>query len=199
MIGAIMINATIRPFSVLVCLAAGAGLIDAADAAEIYRWVGADGIVHYSDEKPRDEDRIWETLEVADTRPQDYDPLTDPYSIQNQARRINESWTALAQARAERIEDRRTASQRDTARTATSEFGPRIEYGTRFYSPWYYPPLARRYLRRRFDAQPGQQQLQAINGLNLASPRPASINSGVHRDRVLRSESLPTATRRPAR
>ncbi|MGD8322805.1 MAG: DUF4124 domain-containing protein [Gammaproteobacteria bacterium] len=171
----------------------------AATAAEIYRWVGADGVVHYSDEKPRDE-ADFTTVEVTETTPDDYDPLTDPWSIQNQAKRMNESWSILAREREARLEARRQATQNVQLgeRAPTQQ---RLEYGTRYYSPWFWSTPARLLRQQRVDPRTAQRQLHAIQGLDLSGQRPASINSGVHRDRVQRSEALAltgtTPNRRP--
>jgi hypothetical protein len=166
-------------------------------AAEVYRWVGSDGVVHYSDEKPRD-DEEFTTLEFAAARPQDYDPLTDPYSIQNQARRINESLLAIAQARDERLENRRSSAQ-DFQQRDAADYRQRIESGVRYFSPWVYSGFAPNNFRRRGDPAAAQRQLQAMQQLDLSGRRPASINSGIHRQRVQRSVALPVTGSTPNR
>jgi hypothetical protein len=183
--------------SVLSLAALWTGCTLPATAAEIYRWIDADGTIHYSDEKPRD-DKAFTTLEFADTRPRDYDPIEDPYSIQNQAQRINESWTTLAEAREKRIEDRRQAAQ-NAQLSDQNAYRQRLEYGTRYFSPWFYSTRAPLYYQRRVDQGTAQRQIQAIQGLQLAGPRPASINSGVHRERVQRSAALPVSGTAPRR
>mgnify|MGYP001813135899 CR=1 FL=1 len=164
------------------------GCTEQAATAEIYRWVDTNGIVHYSDEKPRD-DAAFTSFEIEDTRPENYDPINDPYSIRNQAQRINATWSALADARTQRIQERRQANQ-NTQLSEQNAWRPRIEYGRRFYSPWFYSSLVP-LNQQRVDQRTVQRQLNAIDTLNLSSPRPASINSGVHRARVERSTALP--------
>jgi hypothetical protein len=175
-----------------------AGCTEIAAAAEIYRWVDNNGVVHYSDEKPRD-DAAFTTLQIEDTRPVDYDPNADPYSIMNQAQRINESWSVLAEARTRRIDESRQFNQ--NAQVAVqSNYRERISYGRRFYSPWFYSTLVP-LNQQRIDQRTVQRQINAIDSLNLAGQRPASINSGVHRARVERSTALPVTgpARRPNR
>lgn len=163
-----------------------------ASAAEIYRWVGEDGVVHYSDEKPRDGTQAT-TLDVVESRAPDYDPLADPYSIRNQARRLSETRTALEQARHEREQARRQAAQLDAP-----PLSPGYEYVDDYYAPydyrrgwsWYSTPM---YVR---PARPGlgRRQMRAMDDLGLTGPRPDSINSGAHHYRVQRSASLPLYT-----
>jgi hypothetical protein len=172
------------------------GCAEAPAAAEIYRWVDADGVVHYSDEKPRDE-AAFMTLEIEDTRPADYDPHADPYSIMNQAERINESWSALADARTRRIEEQRQVGQ-DVQLSQENTYRERINYGPRFYSPWLYSSLVP-LNRPRVDQRTVSRQINAIESLNMAVPRPASINSGIHRARVERSTALPVSGAAPRR
>lgn len=161
----------------------------AAAAAEIYRWVDGDGVVHYSDEKPRDDAAVT-TIDIPDSRPADYDPHEDPYSIRNQAQRVNEAWTELAQARSEREQARRQAAQ-SAAAAPSSSYDSGQDYRTRYgYDrSWYYYPSP--IFPRPAHPGAGRQQLRAINELGLTAPRPASINSGVHHDRVQRSAFLP--------
>lgn len=178
-----------RIVTAILCLGlVGAGLSQRAVAAEIYRWVDADGTLHYSDEKPRN-DESFTTLNVPDSRPRDYDPLEDPYSIHNQARRINESWSALAAARDERAEARTLAMR--NAQTTNPDPWLRPDYSNRYYSPWLYSAFAPLNFQRRFNPGAASRQLQAIEGLELSGQRPASINSGIHRERVQRSVALP--------
>lgn len=185
----------------IVCTAAlVAGAAPAACAEEIYRWVGPDGIVHYSDEKPRD-DEAFTTVNIDTDRPPNYDPNTDPYSIENQARRINEAWSAIAVARDDRIEARRQAAAQTRAAAVEQpredrRRDPQTGYGLRYYSPWAYPAFGPPGFQRRSDPQAATRQLQAIEQLNLSGSRPASINSGVHRRRVVRSEALPVTDSR---
>ena len=164
-------------------------LTGTTSAAEIYRWIDVDGVVHYSDEKPRDDSAVT-TIDIAESRSPDYDPLADPWSILNQARRLRESRTALEQARGEREQ----AGSRALPGTVLPSFDDDrfVEYPAPYFVDrrWqYYSPPAN--LR---PARPGagRRQLRAMEELELTGPRPQSINSGVHRDRVERSTALPT-------
>jgi hypothetical protein len=160
----------------------------AAMAAEIYRWVDADGILHYSDAAPR-EDVAVTTIELDTPRPPDYDPLSDPWSIMNQARRISEARSALVEARI----GRERSAQAPTA--APPEQAPAYWQTPDYRDWWYYPaPLPRP------DGHPGtaRRQYDAMQQLDLTGPRPQSINSGVHQQRVERSTALPlTPVREP--
>ena len=176
--------------SLLTAAALAAAWSTAADAAEIYRWVDADGVVHYSDEKPDDEP--FATLQLDDTRPANYDPTEDPYSIINQARRLNETWIELATARQEREELRRDQAQPDPS-PPPHAYDP-YAYGPRVFS--YSPPFVS---HRGYPIQRPQRQIQALEELGLAAPRPHSINSSAHRERVERSEALPAVPLNNAR
>lgn len=165
------------------------GAIQPTSAAEVYRWIGEDGVVHYSDEKPRD-DASFTTMQFAESRPQEYDPHKDPYSIENQAKRINESWSQLAQVRAERVEQLEQASQ-NSVLASQNQLQQRRNFGPRYFSPWFNSNLVPLNFQRRIDPRAASRQQQAIDGLNLSGQRPASINSGAHRERVQRSGALP--------
>lgn len=153
------------------------------NASEIYRWVGDDGVVQYSDTKPEAED--FTAVELTDTSPRDYDPAEDPYSIVNQARRLNEVWAGLARARQEREQQRREEAQNDP-RFMSPRYDPYAYSGRFAYFSSGLPGVHR---NNRIGA--GRRQHQALAELNLLGPRPPSVNSGAHRARVMRSERLP--------
>jgi len=159
-----------------------------AMAAEIYRWVDADGILHYSDAAPP-EDVTVTTIEIDATRPPDYDPLNDPWSIMNQARRISETRSALVEARIER-EQANLQLLPATPPEQAADWWQTPEY--RYW--WNYAPPP------QHDGHPGaaRRQYDAMQQLDLTGPRPQSINSGVHQQRVERSTALPlTPVREP--
>lgn len=155
----------------------------ASNASKIYNWVDEDGVVHYSDTRPEDEASVT-TVHLRDLNPEGYDPVTDPYSILNQAKRMNESWT-----------ERVAAHQQ--ARSRSEEARKEGLYASLSRAPFTYYPANRYYpvvlpLReRRLNPRAARQQLDALNTFDLAGRRSESINSGVHRERVLRSRALP--------
>jgi Domain of unknown function (DUF4124) len=154
----------------------------AATAAEIYRWVGDDGVVHYSDRKPQDDS--FTTIEYVDTTPADYDPLEDPYSIVSQAKRLNDAWIQLARAREAKEQQRREEAQSMPQYVPYPVDAYTYDRGFSYYLPAYPGrPGYRRY--------PARQQAQALYTLDLAGPKPYSINSGEHQERVSRSALLP--------
>jgi hypothetical protein len=167
--------------AVAAILAAGSHTV--AHASEIYRWVDEDGVVHYSDTKPAE---AFATLQLEDTRPTDYDPAEDFYSIVNQARRLNETLVELATVRQEREERRRVEAQ-ETAFTEPATYEP---YRYAAY-PFYYSPSVVNYSNH--PIRRAQQQFRVLDELALTQPPAYSINSGVHRARVERSQALPAA------
>lgn len=185
----------------LIAFTAAMSFASAVAADEIYRWIGADGVVHYSDEPPNDasvESESLSTVEFDATRNADYDPDTDPWSIRNQAARISESRASLVSLRMER-ESRQRTLQHETGSQASSTFD-RFEREDSvwtysrypgFYSPgpWRYPSPA---IPRQADPGAARRQAGALEQLDLSGPRPLSINSGLHRQRVQRSTALPT-------
>ncbi|MGD8810052.1 MAG: DUF4124 domain-containing protein [Gammaproteobacteria bacterium] len=160
-------------------------------ATEIYRWVDADGVVHYSDAAPRG-DVTATTIDVEESRTPDYDPLEDPYSILNQARRLREARSALVEARLEREQASRPPVSPEPAPA------PSAYWRTPDYRSWWYSPA----LPGRPGSRPGEafRQYDAMQQLDLTGPRPQSVNSGVHQQRVERSTALPiTPPSRPQR
>lgn len=155
----------------------------AANASEIYKWVDEDGVVHYSDTRPENDAPVT-TMQLRELNPEDYDTAKDPYSILNQAKRMNESWT------------RRVAAQ-EQARSRSQDAGEEGLYAapgyipTRYYPAIAYYPVVPPPRAGRSNPRAARQQLNALNDFDLARRRPESINSGVHRDRVLRSRALP--------
>jgi len=155
----------------------------ASNASEIYKWVSEDGVVHYSDTRPKEETSVT-TLEFRELNSEDYDPATDPYSILNQAKRMNESWTE------------RVAAQQQ-ARPRSEQAGDEGLYSYSSYAPYsYYPPIAYSPFLAprggpRANPRAARRQLNALDAVDLVGPRSGSINSGAHRNRVMRSRALP--------
>jgi hypothetical protein len=156
-----------------------------ASADEIYRWVDADGAVHFSDARPLDDDLAVTTLELAEFASA-YDPAADPYSILNQAARTHEKWQAIEAAGRERA----TAQPIVVTLPATA---PQTETRYYRYGRDYYVPV-QPVLPGGDPSRIARQQYRALDELDLTGPQPYSINSGAHRDRVERSQSLPLVT-----
>ena len=152
-------------------------------ASEIYKWVDEDGVVHYSDTRPKNDAPVT-TIELRQLNPENYDPVTDPYSILNQAKRTNASWTRRVAAQ-ERARSRSYDDEEDGF-YATPGYDPWAYYPPSTYYPVVVPPRA-----ARPNPRAARRQLNALDAVDLSGRRPASINSGVHRDRVLRSQALP--------
>ena len=153
-------------------------------AGDIFRWVDEDGGVHYSDQRPADDATVT-IVEIESSPARPYNAEDDPYSILNQAARTHERWLALEEARQARAAGRSAAA---ASRQPPAEYGydSYLEYSS-FYPYYAYWPA------NGSDFRPGQgrQQVYAMHTLDLLGPRPASINSGVHQDRVNRSQFLP--------
>lgn len=161
-----------------------------ASASDIYRWVDEDGVVHFSDTAPAD-DRDAERLRLNGSNPPDYDPVDDPYSIRNQAKRIGETWSRLE----EQLEERREKRREQAERQPVVVYEPYYPY--RNYRPGYFVP--RRPGHRPVPPGPTvRRQVAALDELQLTGPRPHSINSGGHHERVSSSESFLESVRRPA-
>lgn len=73
-----------------------------AAALEIYKWIDADGVVHYSESQPeRPTATPVESFRIASTNSPAYDPDDYYWSILNQAERIGEQWSAIQEDKAE--------------------------------------------------------------------------------------------------
>ena len=151
------------------------------DAAEIYKWVDEEGVIHFSDTKPVDAASV-ESLRVHQTNAPDYNPADDPYSIRNQAKRIGETWERLEKERDERQEKRRE----EELRQPTFVYQPYDPYYAGYRYPYYRPGI-------RPPSRPGptiRRQATALDELGLSGPRPHSINSGAHHARVSSSANF---------
>ncbi len=160
-----------------------------AAATEIFQWVDENGVTHFSDTPPGDS-REARSLHLNASTPADYDPATDPYSIANQAKRMNAKWSELQEKKEKRAEKRREAVQR-------YYYAPRYDGWRYSYWPGYYAPL------RPVQPSPDpfrtvRRQANALDTLNLSGPRPYSINSGAHAARVASSMNFLQAVSRPA-
>ena len=154
-----------------------------ARAADVFRWVDANGVTHYSDTPPKDGEEV-QSLRVNDSNPPGYDPADDPYSIVNQAKRMNEKWSALAKEKEER------AAERQESTRYVVHHAPEYHDGWRYsYWPGYYAPVQPvRPMPRQLPTI--RRQAGALDALKLTGPRPHSINSGAHAARVESSSTF---------
>lgn len=74
-----------------------------AVAHEIYKWVDAEGVVHYADEHPENAASVVETLHIPAANPPDYDPAEAYAAIVAEAERIREELAELRAAREDEI------------------------------------------------------------------------------------------------
>ncbi len=61
-------------------------------ADQMFTWTDEAGVVHFSQWAPNHTAGVTR-LKTASSNAADYDPGSDPYSIQNQAARMNETWS----------------------------------------------------------------------------------------------------------
>lgn len=109
-----------------------------ASADQMFTWTDEAGVVHFSQWAPNHTAGVT-TLQTASSNAADYDPGLDPYSIQNQAARMNETWS--------KIEERKAA--RRQRREAAEERLGQLEPPTYYYPSYpYYRPIVRRPIHR---------------------------------------------------
>ena len=87
----------------LLAIAAGMPL----HAAEIYKWVDENGVVHFSDNPPPPENQAAEKIAVEDSRPSDWDPEQDIYGVEEQAARMQAMREDMETKRQDRLERQR--------------------------------------------------------------------------------------------
>jgi hypothetical protein len=80
-------------------------------AGEVFTWTDDEGVVHYSQWAPKDT-AVVTTLNTVSRNPVDYDPGSDPYSIQNQAARVSETWSKIEERNAELRKRRQEEEER---------------------------------------------------------------------------------------
>ena len=150
-----------------------------AQAEEIFTWQDNDGVTHYSQWAPEDGEKV-STLVVNSSNPPGYDPLDDPYSIRNQAERMNETWQALDDKRTERREKRREEAERAT-RFQAADFNTYPYYSSPFYyGPSYRPiyrPIHRPIHRPGVRPLPADGQLQRPGRVNRVQRRQFNATS----------------------
>jgi hypothetical protein len=115
-----------------------------ATADEVFRWVDAEGVVHFSQWEPEGVENV-STLLINSSNPSGYDPEDDPYSIGQQAARTSETWKQLEARRDERRKKRLEAE--DRAREQEREEQRHYDYQpypypySYYYRPPYYRPV----------------------------------------------------------
>lgn len=118
----------------LLALAIAAWATGAA-AQEIYRWVDAEGVVHFSDTPPPAESAEVQTLDVPAAPPAGYDPAADIFNIEATRQRT--------QARRERLQeqaDERARSSRSPSPPVVQSGGQAVNYGYPYVYPVYPRP-----------------------------------------------------------
>jgi hypothetical protein len=84
---------------------------NSSSAGEVFTWTDDEGVVHYSQWAPKDTTTVT-TLKTISRNPADYDPGADPYSIQNQAARVNKTWSKIEERNAELRKRRQEEEER---------------------------------------------------------------------------------------
>lgn len=152
--------------TLLLPLVAGQAVAD----TQVYRWVSADGVVHFSQWVPDETGQSVTLIDIEKSNRQDYTPDTDPYSVLNQSARIHDRWTRL-RAEADEAKEQPAA---DAASPREAEYYfPAFHFGHSFRPP----------VRNPFSLQ--RKQLRVIDEFErLPIPHARSINSSWHRARV---------------
>jgi hypothetical protein len=124
-------------------------------AGEVFKWTDDEGVVHFSQWAPKHTAGVTR-LTTASSNAVDYDPESDPYSIQNQAVRMNETWSKLEARKAERRKRREEAEERMARMQPPTYDYPSYPYN---YWPIYRPPLHRPPIHRPVHPKlPGHKQ-----------------------------------------
>jgi hypothetical protein len=109
-------------------------------ADQMFTWTDEAGVVHFSQWAPNHTVGVT-TLKTASSNAADYDPGSDPYSIQNQAARMNETWSKIEQRKAERKKSREEAQERMAHLQPPTYYYPGYPYP--YYRPIVRPPIHR--------------------------------------------------------
>lgn len=125
-----------NPLRMLVLFSLGL-LAASAAAQDVYRWVDADGVVHFSQTAPATDTQGVDRLQIEDTRPADYDPGEDRYHVTEQAERM----LALRAEMATEREARRKRAERAAARQPAT--APVQSVGTAVPPWWWDRPASR--------------------------------------------------------
>jgi len=109
-------------------------------ADEVFTWTDEEGVVNFSQWAPEHTAGVT-MLITASSNAADYDPDSDPYSIQNQAVRMNETWSKIEKRKAERRERREEAEERMAGLQPPTYYYPTYPYS--FYRPIVRQPIYR--------------------------------------------------------
>ena len=141
-------------------------------ADEVFTWTDDEGVVHFSQWAPEHTAGVT-TLNTASSNAADYDPESDPYSIQNQAVRMNETWSKIEQRKIERRKRHEEAEERMARLQPPTYYDPTYPYS-------YYRPIVRLPIYRPVHTKPpghrrphaGKTQGRQIALLNKLNRRP---------------------------
>ncbi|MDZ4729574.1 MAG: DUF4124 domain-containing protein, partial [Xanthomonadales bacterium] len=87
----------LRQLNLLLLVALAGAWSIAVQAEEIYHWVDADGVYHYSQSPPPAANSEVRTLDVDGSQPASYDPEADLYNIAAQKAATQAVWDKLAE------------------------------------------------------------------------------------------------------
>ena len=149
-------------------------------AEEIFTWRDGDGVIHYSQWAPEDSAAV-STLVVNSSNPPNYDPLEDPYSIQNQAARMNKAWLVLEEKRSVRREKRREETA-NTVRYVSTDFDPYPYYTSSYYYAPGHRPEWRPILRPGIRPPHSESRLQRPGLVDRVQRRQFNATSSNHYD-----------------
>ena len=103
-----------------------------AAAQQIYHWVDADGVSHYSQSPPPTESDSVETMQVDGSQPPSYDPNEDRYDVAGQQ-------AAMQAMRDEMAENRKSKQKQPSSPENTVIYYPREEDNNQvLYPPGYW-------------------------------------------------------------
>jgi hypothetical protein len=140
-------------------------------AGEVFTWTDDEGVVHFSQWAPQ-HTAVVTTLNTVSRNPVDYDPGADPYSIQNQAARVNETWSKVEERNAELRKRREEEEERLAKLQPPNYYYPPYPYSYSYYRPILRPPIYRP-VHPIYPGQPRphvrkiqQRQVAAMSELN---------------------------------
>lgn len=173
-------------------------LTDTSVASEVFRWVDEDGVVNFSQWAPAKSDGVTK-LKTVVSNTSDYDPGSDPYSIRNQAERMNQTWSRLAEQKEERRKRREEAAERAARlQPPTYVYQPYPYDYYRYNRPIIRPPIYRPVHpiypghRPRYAKKIQSHQLAAMSELNRRPNQrvPYSSVTGVSQRATIQRSAL---------
>jgi hypothetical protein len=166
----------IKTLHFALALVSGALLaVAGAQAAEVFKWVDADGVTHYSESPPAD-DTPAETLTLESTGPGGMTAGDDFYSVLNQARRMEAARRADEALRIQRRAASRAAeiealqAELDAARAEAEANRETVQYFPVFtrVPHFRFPHIE----RRHGDRLPHQSDRPADEPERITAPKP---------------------------